>query len=99
MGATAAEVKALPGIVVTEERQGVGRPAVVFSLAHDGDRDAECMKPQVAAAGQRAETDGNGAKVVSMDAYRPEPKQVPEPAPEPKRSEPLADSNPFRALL
>ncbi|MGW4886240.1 DUF3987 domain-containing protein [Streptomyces murinus] len=99
VGATAAEVRALPGIVVTEERQRVGRPAVVFSLAVDSARDTERMKPEVVAAGQRAETDGNGAKVVSMDAYRPEPKQAPEPAPEPKRPEPLADSNPFRALL
>ncbi|MBD0840907.1 DUF3987 domain-containing protein [Streptomyces sp. TRM68416] len=99
VGASAAEVRALPGIVVTEERQSVGRPAVVFSLAVDSARDTERMKPEVVAAGQRAETHGNGAKVVSMDAYRPEPKQAPEPAPQPKRPEPLADSNPFRALL
>jgi len=99
VGATAVEVKALPGIVVTQERQRVGRPAVVFSLADDSARDTERMKPEVVAAGQRAEPDGTRAKVVLMDAYRPEPKQAPEREPEPQRSEPLADSNPFRALL
>ncbi|MFC8196636.1 DUF3987 domain-containing protein [Streptomyces sp. NPDC057298] len=102
VGASAAEVKALPGIVVTEERQGVGRPAVVFSLADDSSRDAEYVKPAEPAAGQRAEPDGNGGKVVSMDAYRPAVHQavrvVHPSAPVDRQPDPLVD-NPFRSLL
>ncbi|MEU9879893.1 DUF3987 domain-containing protein [Streptomyces phaeochromogenes] len=109
VGATAAEVKALPGIVVTQERSGVGRPAVVFTLADDSSCDAEStVEPEPA---ERTETDsnGNGAKVVSMEAYRPtkpEAVQAPETVrpvrtstPVAARPEPIRDANPFRALL
>ncbi|MBT2401062.1 DUF3987 domain-containing protein [Streptomyces sp. ISL-100] len=102
VGASAAEVKALPGIVVTEERQGVGRPAVVFSLADDSSRDAACPEPEKPAAGQRAEPDGNGAKIVSMENYRPTKPEtvrtVRPSAPMAERPAPLKE-NPFRALL
>jgi hypothetical protein len=45
------------------------------------------------------ESEQNRATVVRLDAYRPAPAQDPDRTPEPKRPEPLADSNPFRALL
>ncbi|MFJ9247891.1 DUF3987 domain-containing protein [Streptomyces sp. NPDC101776] len=102
VGASAAEVKALPGIVVTEERQAVGRPAVVFSLTDDSDHDATYLEPEEPAAGQRAEPDANGAKVVSMDAYRPTKPETVKPVrpsvPVDEQPEQL-DANPFRALL
>ncbi|MFF7467973.1 DUF3987 domain-containing protein [Streptomyces sp. NPDC008092] len=93
VGATAAEVKELTGIVVTVERSGkTGRPATVFSLPGNTSGDSA---PQPASA----EREKNRAPVVSLDAYRPAPKQAPELTPDPKRSEPLAGANPFRALL
>ncbi|MGW2513214.1 DUF3987 domain-containing protein [Streptomyces scopuliridis] len=94
VGASASEVKALPEIVVTVERSGrTGRPATVFTLRRDSSQREE------SGPAQRTVMESNGTKVVRLDAYRPEPKQAPEPAPQPQRSEPLADSNPFRALL
>ncbi|MBT2508090.1 DUF3987 domain-containing protein [Streptomyces sp. ISL-98] len=100
VGATASEVKALPEIVVTVERSGkTGRPATVFTLRADSSRHAEVS--ETAAAGQRTETDGNGANVVRMDVYRAIPRQAPEPEPI-KRSPapvPAPSANPFRALL
>ncbi|MFC5148080.1 DUF3987 domain-containing protein [Streptomyces aureoversilis] len=107
VGATAAEVKALPGIVVTADRSGkTGRPATVFTLGGDDSRhparqpasaDREenrhafhHVEPQPATPERHA----NRARVVRLDAYRPATKR----APEPNRSQPLAD-NPFRALL
>ncbi|MFE2041083.1 DUF3987 domain-containing protein [Streptomyces sp. NPDC059477] len=102
VGASAAQIKALPGIVVTEERQGIGRPAVVFSLAPDSPDHTPYPEPQTNAAGERTETDENTANVVAMDAYRPttpEPlKPVQPPAPVTKQPPPLQE-NPFRALL
>ncbi|MER7898137.1 hypothetical protein ABTX62_19025 [Streptomyces sp. NPDC096046] len=112
VGATAAEVKALPGIVVTVERAGkTGRPATIFTLPGDSSGDAlpqpadtdsdrnrdpsRHAEPQPASAERKQ----NRTTVVRLDAYRPEPKQAPERAPEPQRSERLAGSNPFRALL
>ncbi|WAL94537.1 DUF3987 domain-containing protein [Streptomyces sp. Je 1-369] len=111
VGASAAEVKELPGIIVTVDRSGkTGRPATVFTLRGDTSGDAV---PQPARAereqnrddSRRSESrpadskrDENRATVVQMDAYRPTPRQAPEPTPEPKRLEPL-DANPFRALL
>ena len=93
VGATAAEVKELPGIVVTVERAGkTGRPATVFSLPGNTSGDSA---PQPASA----EHEKNRAPVVSLEAYRPAPKRAPELTPDPKRSEPLAGVNPFRALL
>ncbi|MEV5378039.1 DUF3987 domain-containing protein [Streptomyces nondiastaticus] len=99
VGATAAEVKALPEIVVTVEREGkAGRPKTVFALRGDTSVHAEqptgALNPQPASA----EREENRATVVRLDAYRPASKQAPEPQMV-KRSEPLADSNPFRALL
>ncbi|MGA4849272.1 hypothetical protein ACOBQB_24550 [Streptomyces sp. G5(2025)] len=111
VGASAAEVKELPGIIVTVDRSGkTGRPATVFTIRSNSSGDAV---PQPACAereqnqddSRRSEAwpadskrDENRATVVQMDAYRPTPRQAPEPAPEPKRPGPL-DANPFRALL
>lgn len=112
VGATAAEVKELSGIVVTVERAGkTGRPATVFSLRGDASGDSvpqpastdsnknRNTSRHVQAQPASAERERNRARVVRLDAYRPAPKQAPESVPEPKRSEPLADFNPFRALL
>ncbi|MFF4606159.1 DUF3987 domain-containing protein [Streptomyces sp. NPDC001339] len=111
VGATAAEVKALPEIVVTVEREGrTGRPKTVFTFRSDSSRHPERQPASVdrdqngdgfrniESRPASAERDQNRATVVRMDAYRPTPTQAPEPAPEPKRPEPLVD-NPFRALL
>ncbi|MBB5103135.1 DUF3987 domain-containing protein [Streptomyces spectabilis] len=111
VGATAEEVKALPGIVVTVEREGkTGRPKTVLTLRGD---DSGHSKAQPASAERdlngddsrrsvsrpaNSQREQNRATVVRMDAYRSTPRQAPEPAPEPKRPEPL-DANPFRALL
>lgn len=93
VGATASEVKALPEIVFTVERSGrTGRPATVFTLRGNTSQHEE------SAPAQRTVTESNGTKVVRLDAYRPT-LTAPEPAPEPKRPEPVSDSNPFRALL
>ncbi|MER6333010.1 hypothetical protein ABT298_27560 [Streptomyces sp. NPDC001034] len=108
VGATAAEVKELSGIVVTVARSGKsGRPSTVFTIrgANSGDsapqpastdsnknrRTSSHAETQPASA----EREENRARVVRLDAYRPGPRQ----APEPKRPEPLGDFNPFRALL
>lgn len=99
VGATAAEVKALPGIVVTVDRSGKsGRPATVFTLRDDDSHHAEVPEPEVPIQ-RPAEPARNGATVVQMDAYRPTTTPAPEVSLEPKRSEPTTDSNPFLALL
>ncbi len=111
VGATAEEVKALPGIVVTVERAGkAGRPKTVFTLRGDGSRHPE---PQPASADRdqnrdashyaqpqpaSAEREENRATVVRLDAYRPAPTPAPagqSPTPVPA----AATGNPFRALL
>ncbi|MEU8588182.1 DUF3987 domain-containing protein [Streptomyces sp. NPDC048664] len=93
VGATASEVKQLPGIVVTVERSGKsGRPATVFTIRGDSSGDSA---PQPASA----EREENRATVVRLDAYRPAPKPTPKPVLEPRRLEPLGDVNPFLALL
>ncbi|GCD45365.1 DUF3987 domain-containing protein [Streptomyces paromomycinus] len=100
VGASAAEVKALPGIVVTVDRSGkTGRPATVFTIRGDTPVHVEQPVSTPHTMPAAPERDENRATVVQMDAYRSMPKQAPEPTPEPKRPEPLADSNPFRALL
>ncbi|MGW6529656.1 DUF3987 domain-containing protein [Streptomyces venezuelae] len=112
VGATAAEVKALPGIVVTVDRSGkTGRPATVFTIRGDSSgyaapQPARAEREQNRDDSHRSESrtanskrDESRATVVQMYAYRPTPKQAPEPVPEPLHSERLADSNPFRALL
>ncbi|MFF5858011.1 DUF3987 domain-containing protein [Streptomyces sp. NPDC012751] len=112
VGATASEVKELPGIVVTIERSGKsGRPATIFTVRSDSSGDSV---PQPASAeGEQngntsrhaevrpasAECEQNRARVVRLDAYRPAPEQPPAPKPEPKRPESLGDANPFLALL
>lgn len=108
VGATAAEVKELSGIVVTVERSGKsGRPSTVFTIRGVNSGDSA---PQPASTDSNknrrtsshaetqpagAEREENRARVVPLDAYGPGPRQ----APEPKRPEPLGDFNPFRALL
>ncbi|MFE4330932.1 DUF3987 domain-containing protein [Streptomyces sp. NPDC056831] len=112
VGASASEVKALPGVVVTVERSGkTGRPATVFTFRGDTSGDSvpqpastdSDQKRSTSRYGEAqpasAEREENRAQVVSLDAYRPAPKQAPKSAPEPKRTEPHADPNPFRALL
>ncbi|MFJ3925415.1 hypothetical protein [Streptomyces sp. NPDC090022] len=95
VGATAEEVKALPGIVVTVERSGkTGRPATVFTLRGDSFRHPE-PEPEPASA----EREENRATVVRLDSYRPTPKPVPADMPVKRPAAPLSDSNPFRALL
>ncbi|MEU3355782.1 DUF3987 domain-containing protein [Streptomyces sp. NPDC037389] len=97
VGATAAEVKALPGIVVTVERSGkTGRPATVFTLPSDSPVHAE--QPNEASRPQPAtpERDMKRATVVRLDAYRP-PKAATAGRLVEHR-EPL-DHNPFRTLL
>ncbi|WP_159058840.1 hypothetical protein [Streptomyces caeruleatus] len=76
-----------------------GRPATVFSLPGDSSENGESTGTVAEPMPASAEREQNRASVVRLDAYRPELKQAPKPATEPKRSEPLADSNPFRALL
>lgn len=111
IGATASEVKQLPGIVVTVERSGKsGRPATVFTIrgdssgdsapqpaSTDSDRKRE-SSPHATAQPASAEREENRATVVRLDAYRPTLKRAPEPKPV-KQPEPLIVSNPFRALL
>lgn len=92
--ASAAEVKALPGIVVTHERNGVGRPAVVFSLGGNSLDDDPCPEPETVKA--RAV---KVPEVVSMDVYRPAPTPAPEPQPVKQRPGPVDAANPFLALL
>ncbi|KNB52879.1 DUF3987 domain-containing protein [Streptomyces caatingaensis] len=93
VNASAAEVKALPGIAVTTEKKGNGgRPAVVFTLADD--------EPQCHADAQPASTQSDNqqsATVLRMDAYRPAPQ--PDPEPRPVKRSALLEENPFLALL
>ena len=111
VGATAAEVRALPEVVVTVERSGkTGRPATVFTLrGDDSESEPEPVPHSSAPMPAAADREAQRPTVVRLDAYRPEPNRAPEPAPEPKRSvrppvsvaerpEPL-EENPFRALL
>ncbi|WP_234308597.1 DUF3987 domain-containing protein [Streptomyces sp. NRRL F-4428] len=93
VGATAEEVKALPGIVVTVDRSGkTGRPATVFTLPGDSSGDA-VPKPA------SAEREENRAPVVRLDTYRPAAKQAKELVPANRPAVPVLASNPFRALL
>ncbi|TWV43392.1 DUF3987 domain-containing protein [Streptomyces misionensis] len=95
VGASAAEVRALPGIVVTVERSGrTGRPATVFTLGGNGESTETVAEPVPA----EPEREQNRARVVRLDAYRSEPTRAPGPASKPKRPVAL-EGNPFRALL
>ncbi|MEU3699862.1 hypothetical protein AB0E75_30365 [Streptomyces griseoviridis] len=112
VGASAEEVRELPGIVVTVERSGkTGRPATVFTVR--GDSSGDSVPQPASAEGEQnrdssrhaevrpasAECERNRATVVRLDAYRPELNRVPETAPEPRRSEVVGSTNPFLALL
>lgn len=110
VGATAEEVKALPGIVVTVERSGkTGRPATVFTLRGDSSRHPE-HQPASADRDQNrdtshyaqpqpasAEREENRATVVQLDAYRPA--STPAPVRQSPTPVPATTDNPFRALL
>ncbi|MGW1868709.1 DUF3987 domain-containing protein [Streptomyces mauvecolor] len=99
VGATAAEVKALPGIVVPVDRSGKsGRPATVFTLRSDDSHHSEVQELEVPIQ-RPAEPARNGATVVRMDAYRLTTTPTPDVALEPERSEPTTEFNPFLALL
>jgi len=98
VGATAAEVKALPGIVVTQDRSGVGRPATVFTLRHDSSSHAEAQP-----ASTEREENGDADPPAAAPAERPRLRLVAD-APPPrsvKRSAAPApvQGNPFRDLL
>ncbi|MFD6187582.1 hypothetical protein [Streptomyces goshikiensis] len=100
VGATAEEVKALPGIVVTVERSGkTGRPATVFTLRGNTPVHTEQPDPSPTPQPASAERDVKRATVVQMDAYRPTPKQAPVDVPVQRQAAPVSDANPFRALL
>ncbi|GAA1922208.1 hypothetical protein GCM10009716_33470 [Streptomyces sodiiphilus] len=77
VNATAAQVKALPGIVVTQERNGVGRPAVVFTLRENTTVHPESNRTVPTPRPAEAERGQNRGTVVRMDSYRPAP--TPEP--------------------
>ncbi|MFJ4791919.1 DUF3987 domain-containing protein [Kitasatospora purpeofusca] len=93
VGASADEVKALPGVKVTLDRSGLGRPATVYTLTEEETGHAP--------VGRRpAQRDQHPATVVRMDTYRPAKTATPVPAPVPApRPEPVASGNPFLALL
>ncbi|MFJ9517861.1 hypothetical protein ACIRPK_06280 [Kitasatospora sp. NPDC101801] len=102
VNATAAEVKALPGITVTLDRSKVGRPATVYTLAtaDSSDRSAQQFgRPQA-----EPERNAPAAAVVRLDTYRPRTTTVsitPEPAARPARvREHIAPAvNPLLALI
>ncbi|MER6914643.1 DUF3987 domain-containing protein [Streptomyces sp. NPDC000594] len=97
VGATAAEVKALPDFTVTVEKAGkTGRPSTVFTLR--GDSSAHTEEPKQAPNPQPASTEReqNRATVVHMAAYRPANPTV--SAEQPSSLTPRTD-NPFLALL
>ncbi|MFE3994006.1 DUF3987 domain-containing protein [Streptomyces goshikiensis] len=78
VGASAEEVKALPGIVVTVERSGkTGRPATVFTLRGDTPLHTEQPNPSPTPQPASAERDVKRATVVQMEAYRQQTKQAP----------------------
>ncbi|MFJ5120662.1 DUF3987 domain-containing protein [Kitasatospora sp. NPDC088548] len=93
VGASADEVKALPGVTVTLDRSGLGRPATVYTLAEDVAGHAPLSR-------LRTQRDERPATVVRMDTYRPAKTTPPVPvsAPAP-RPEPVVTGNPFLALL
>ncbi|MCM2429344.1 DUF3987 domain-containing protein [Streptomyces sp. RKAG337] len=107
VGATAAEVKALPGIVVTQERSAVGRPATVFTIATDSSDYAPLGRPGAQRQSTSPTVDANRSTVVRLDTYRPTTPETPRPVAtvqRPQRSAPVqvseaVSSNPFRALL
>ncbi|MFD3516600.1 hypothetical protein [Streptomyces sp. NPDC058657] len=107
VGASAREVKALPGIVVTVERSGkTGRPSTVFTLEEStpvpAERETQAQSSSHYGEPQPASTEreGNRGSVVQMNAYRAVPVQAATPAPEPSpQTASVAQANPFRSLL
>lgn len=98
VGATAAEVKELPGITVTVERSGkTGRPVTVFTLRGDDSEHAEPRKTVTEPMPAEPERHVKRATVVQMAAYRPA--LVPEPVKRSAAPVPALAGNPFRALL
>ncbi|MFJ5119000.1 DUF3987 domain-containing protein [Kitasatospora sp. NPDC088548] len=92
VGASADEVKALPGVKVTLDRSGLGRPATVYTLTEEESSHAPNSRP-------RTQRDERPATVVRMDTYRPAKVNIPAPAPLPARTPTSATENPFLALL
>ncbi|MET8825088.1 DUF3987 domain-containing protein [Streptomyces sp. NPDC004610] len=100
VGATAAEVKALPGITVTVERAGrTGRPATVLTLTDHATPHTESTETAPDHTPATPQHDRNRARIVNLNTYRPETRNTPAPNPAPERPEPSTDPNPFRALL
>ncbi|WP_211304143.1 DUF3987 domain-containing protein [Streptomyces eurocidicus] len=96
VGASAAEVRALPGIVVGPEPQGNGgRPAIVYRLA-----DAQ---PAPAPAAETSPAPETAAPKEEIPVPRPHRRPVtpaPEkPAAQPAVPAPAREENPFRAAL
>ncbi|WP_282205258.1 DUF3987 domain-containing protein [Kitasatospora fiedleri] len=93
VGATAEEVKALPGVKVTLDRSGLGRPATVYTLSDDQPGHAPLGRP-------RTQRDEPAATVVRIDTYRPATPANPTPAHAPSlRPQPTTAVNPFLSLL
>ncbi|MFJ1757088.1 DUF3987 domain-containing protein [Kitasatospora sp. NPDC088134] len=89
VGATAEQVKALPGITVTLDRSGLGRPATVYTLTDDTPGHAPISRP-------RTRHDDAPTTVVRIDTYRTTPTPVPV---NPLRPQPSTAANPFLSLL
>ncbi|MFJ8471523.1 DUF3987 domain-containing protein [Kitasatospora sp. NPDC094011] len=89
VGASADEVKSLPGVKVTFDRSGLGRPATVYTLAEEEADDSPHSR-------RNAQRDERPATVVRIDTRRPAKTTAPVPAPRPER---IAAGNPFLALL
>ncbi|MCC2278503.1 DUF3987 domain-containing protein [Streptomyces sp. ET3-23] len=97
VNATAAEVKALPGITVRTERLGNGgRPAIVFALTPD-DSPHDTSRPAEQAVVETAAAPDTQPELLE----RPRLRLVPSSAPAPKKRStgPALDDNPFLALL
>ncbi|GAA2719226.1 hypothetical protein GCM10010315_36790 [Streptomyces luteosporeus] len=99
VGASAAEVKALPGIVVESETGTGGRPAVVFSLADTADDRAPAAKPEPD-MGPEPVTVPKPRKSTPPARFRsaPAPEKIPAPV-QPARPQPTRAENPFLAVL
>lgn len=89
VGASASEVKALPGIVVTLDRSGrTGRPATVFTFRSDSSRREE------SAPADRTVMESDRAKVVRIvpTAWSPHSARSLRPGPPPRtRSAPCSE--------
>ncbi|WP_405019053.1 YfjI family protein [Kitasatospora sp. NBC_00070] len=100
VNATAAEVKALPGITVTLDRSKVGRPASVYTLATAGAADTPHNSPRSRPLPAAESRKNSPAAVVRLDTYRPRataPVQAPRPVP--VRGHTASTVNPILALL